>query len=106
MRNLQGRTALVTGASKGIGVHIARALANEGMNLILAARSAEKLERGAEDLVPSKRDLSAFWIRDLCPEPDDLPVAYILLWRRESHLGRGVGSRHWVRCLLTGAKDE
>ena len=50
MRNLRSRTALVTGASMGIGVYIARALAAEGMNLILAARSADKLEQVADDL--------------------------------------------------------
>jgi short-subunit dehydrogenase len=50
MRDLKDRTALVTGASQGIGVYIARALAAEGMNLILAARSADKLESVAEDL--------------------------------------------------------
>lgn len=50
MEELQGRTALVTGASRGLGIYIARALAAEGMNLILAARSADALEKVAEDL--------------------------------------------------------
>ena len=44
MKNLRGRTAILTGASKGIGVHVARALANQGTNLVLAARSASALE--------------------------------------------------------------
>ncbi len=44
MKDLWGRTALVTGASRGLGVYIARALADEGMNLVLAARTAEGLE--------------------------------------------------------------
>lgn len=44
MRTLVGKTAVVTGASRGIGVYIARALAAEGVNLVLAARSAAELE--------------------------------------------------------------
>jgi len=39
------RTALVTGASHGIGPFLVRALAIEGMNLVLAARSADELEQ-------------------------------------------------------------
>ncbi|MCH8346090.1 MAG: SDR family NAD(P)-dependent oxidoreductase [Chloroflexi bacterium] len=44
MKNLRGRTAILTGASKGIGVHVARALAKQGINLVLAARSVNALE--------------------------------------------------------------
>src|ERR1051326_6274148 len=46
----QFQTALVTGASHGIGPWIARALAREGLNLVLAARSAAELEQVASDL--------------------------------------------------------
>lgn len=44
MKELRGTTAIVTGASRGIGVYIARALATEGANLSLAARSEGELE--------------------------------------------------------------
>lgn len=44
------RTALITGASRGLGVFIARALAREGLNLVLAARSVAELQRVAEQL--------------------------------------------------------
>ncbi|HLG58236.1 MAG TPA: SDR family oxidoreductase [Vicinamibacterales bacterium] len=47
---LKGRTALVTGASKGIGKAIARGLAAEGVNLALLARGAEELERAASEI--------------------------------------------------------
>jgi NAD(P)-dependent dehydrogenase (short-subunit alcohol dehydrogenase family) len=45
MKNYQ--TAIVTGASHGIGPFIVRALAKEGMNLVLAARSGPELEQVA-----------------------------------------------------------
>jgi NAD(P)-dependent dehydrogenase (short-subunit alcohol dehydrogenase family) len=41
---LNGKTALITGASMGIGEHIAETLAAEGVHLHLTARSADKLE--------------------------------------------------------------
>ena len=42
--------AILTGASRGIGPSIARALAEEGFGLALAARSAPELEAVAADL--------------------------------------------------------
>lgn len=43
-------TVLITGASRGLGVEIARRFAEEGLNLILAARSEGALETVAEEL--------------------------------------------------------
>ena len=43
-------TALVTGASRGIGQYIARSLAKAGYNLVLASRSATAIEALAEEL--------------------------------------------------------
>ncbi|WP_099363833.1 SDR family oxidoreductase [Fredinandcohnia onubensis] len=43
MAQLQGKTAIITGASSGIGAGIAKELAREGANVVLAARSIEKL---------------------------------------------------------------
>jgi 3-oxoacyl-[acyl-carrier protein] reductase len=48
---LAGKTALVTGASSGIGRGIAYALGAEGVRLAIAARRRERLEEVADDIV-------------------------------------------------------
>jgi 3-oxoacyl-[acyl-carrier protein] reductase len=47
---LNNRVALVTGGSKGIGKAIACGLAEEGVNLVLLARTAQALEAAAEEI--------------------------------------------------------
>jgi len=49
--SLSGRTALVTGASRGLGKAIALGLADAGAELILAARDAAKLQALADEIV-------------------------------------------------------
>ena len=43
--SLQGKTALVTGASSGLGQHFARVLANAGAKVALAARRLDRLQQ-------------------------------------------------------------
>lgn len=47
---LNGKTALVTGASRGIGLAIATSLAGEGCRVAICARGAEALEGAAEGI--------------------------------------------------------
>ncbi len=48
--NLAGRLALITGANRGIGLAIARALAREGCNLIITARDQRALAKARQEL--------------------------------------------------------
>lgn len=50
MNRIQGKLALITGASAGIGEATARAFASYGVNLVLSARRTERLEELAEEL--------------------------------------------------------
>jgi short-subunit dehydrogenase len=82
MKELQGRTALVTGASGGIGSQICRHLATAGMNVIVSGRREEVLA----DLVAELRQRganSAAVVADL----GDLSQVDPLIERSEEALG-------------------
>ena len=50
MEQLKGKTALVTGGSKGIGFGIAESLIKEGMNVAVTSRSKEAIDQAAAQL--------------------------------------------------------
>ncbi len=52
--NLKGKTALITGAGRGIGKALAQALAREGCTLILTARDEKSLQKLSRELSPAK----------------------------------------------------
>ena len=82
MKDLRGANAILTGGSRGIGPYIGRALAREGVNVALAARSTHALTQAAQVL-------TAFGVR-ACAIPTDLsdPAARVaLLERAEFELG-------------------
>ncbi|MEL6618426.1 MAG: SDR family oxidoreductase [Pseudomonadota bacterium] len=49
MEHVQGKTVVITGASKGIGAATARVLADHGARVVLAARTTDALQVLAED---------------------------------------------------------
>ncbi len=53
------RAAIVTGASSGIGLAIARVLGQEGYAMTLAARRPEKLDGAADELTREGYDVQA-----------------------------------------------
>jgi short-subunit dehydrogenase len=82
MKDLYGRTALVTGASGGLGTHIARGLAREGMNVAVSGRREDALAEVA-------RELSALGVKSAAVSADlsDLGQLDTLIDRAESALG-------------------
>lgn len=68
---LKGRTALVTGASKGIGLACARLLAEDGATVVIMGRSAEGLAKAKESLLatdaPGEVEL---YVGDACNEAE------------------------------------
>lgn len=81
---IEGRTALVCGSSRGLGLACAAALAREGVNIILNSRTQQTLDDAVRDLKEIGRgkvdavaaDLSTSAGRErlllVCPEPDIL----------------------------------
>jgi gluconate 5-dehydrogenase len=48
--SLKGKIALVTGASRGLGLEMARAMSSAGATVVLAARGGERLNQAAEQI--------------------------------------------------------
>jgi gluconate 5-dehydrogenase len=60
--DVKGQTAIVTGASSGLGLTFAETLAENGVNLVIAARRYEKLLKVARDL-SSKYNVKVFPVK-------------------------------------------
>ncbi len=68
--NLEGRTALVTGGSRGLGWQMAQALGEAGAKVMLSSRKAEDLAEAAEAL--RAQGLDADWIAADAGREDDI----------------------------------
>lgn len=67
--DLTGKAAIVTGASRGLGVSFARGLAKAGCDLIIAARDMERLRNVARDLEQHGRRVVPVQA-DICRQQD------------------------------------
>ena len=71
--DLRGKTALITGGSRGLGLQLARALGEAGATLMLSSRKAQDLEQAAADL---KADgIDARWIAATAQDPAVVSLA-------------------------------
>ncbi len=68
--DLQGKTALVTGGSRGLGLQIAEALGEAGARVMLTSRKAEDLEESASHL--KKQGIDAIWIAADASQPSEI----------------------------------
>lgn len=89
MKALDGKLALVTGASSGIGLATARALAGAGARLVLAARRADRLKELAEELTGS--EAISLDVRDAKRVQAALDGRAFDLVIANAGLGRGLG---------------
>jgi NAD(P)-dependent dehydrogenase (short-subunit alcohol dehydrogenase family) len=67
--DLSGRTALVTGGSKGLGHALARVLAEAGADVVIAARHANELETGLAEILAGTPARGAWLVADLAHRP-------------------------------------
>src|SRR5579872_104292 len=67
---MTNRTAFVTGASRGIGLACARALAQAGARVVLAARDAARLEAASKEIPNSS------WVELDLASPDSIKAAF------------------------------
>ena len=72
--DLFGKSALITGASSGIGEHFSRTLAAAGSNVVLAARRTKRLEQIASDINASGGEAS--WIQLNVTDKSNVEVAF------------------------------
>jgi NAD(P)-dependent dehydrogenase (short-subunit alcohol dehydrogenase family) len=68
--DLSGKTALVTGGSRGLGLQIAEALGEAGARLLLTSRKAGDLEEAAAHL--KARGIEALWIAADASQPEEI----------------------------------
>ena len=68
--DLSGKTALVTGGSRGLGLQMAQALGEAGARIMLSSRKAYDLEQATAQLQAA--GINARWIAADCAREDDI----------------------------------
>ena len=68
--DLTGKTALITGGSRGLGLQMAQALGEAGAKIMLSSRKADDLEQAAAQL--QGQGIDARWIAADCAKEEDI----------------------------------
>ena len=68
--DLSGKTALITGGSRGLGLQMAHALGEAGARVMLSARKADELEQAVAELQAAGID--ARWVAADCAQEADI----------------------------------
>ena len=68
--DLHGKTALVTGGSRGLGLQLAHALGEAGARVLITSRKASDLEQAAAELKAA--GIPADWMAADCGHPEDI----------------------------------
>jgi NAD(P)-dependent dehydrogenase (short-subunit alcohol dehydrogenase family) len=99
--DLRGKVAVVTGASQGIGVSIARTLHDAGMTVALLARSEDKLAARADDLgeraLPVPCDVG---------DPDAVRAAFVVIGERLGRVDALVNNAGAIGMSLLADADD
>ncbi len=112
MESLQGRVAIITGASRGIGRAIALGLARHGCHIVVAAKSVESTERLPGSIYSVAHETEAFGAQALPVQVDvrDADQIDALAAKATERFGRidilinNAGALSWRPVLETSAK--
>ena len=107
--DLRGRIAIVTGGNGGIGLGMARGLANAGASVVVAARNPEKSSAADRELQALGADALAVSVDVADEKSVDAMVGQAVAWRARldilvNNAGRQL-LRHLVRAYQRRRRD-
>lgn len=106
--NFEGQTALITGATSGIGMELAHCFAEDGYDIILVARHIEELKKVGEEL-QSSYGIQTYEIATDLMEPDAAEKLYhevIRMGLRVDALVNDAGQGVWGNFVDTDLQQE
>lgn len=106
--SLIGKTAFITGASRGIGKAIALKLAEQGVNIVVAAKSVIENEKLGGTIFSAAKEIEALGVKALavqCDIRDDAMVQNAVMQAAERFGGIDMVVNNASAIALTGTDD-